>query len=171
MAYFKNGAFPSDPWDQTLEGAARRTLLTLPEWQERREAAEPLPAPLGLALEPGFAVEVLADHLASIDLITVAFPKFTDGRGYSMAWLLRSRLGYKNELRAVGDVLFDEMQFMVRCGFDSFEVVDPGTLHLLKEGRRGAFDRFYQPGLEPEVPEGTRPWARRPAASTRGNLA
>ena len=171
MAYFKNGTFASDPWDQTLEGDSRRSLMTLAEWQEHRAAGLPLPAHMGLALDPGFAVEELADHLGEIELITIAFPKFTDGRGYSMAWLLRSRLGYTGELRAVGDVLFDEMQFMVRCGFDAFEVVDPDTLRLLKEGRRGAFDRFYQPGLEPEVPEGTRPWARRPAGSLRGNLA
>jgi uncharacterized protein (DUF934 family) len=171
MAYFKNGTFPSDPWDQTLGNDVRHSLLTLADWQERRAAGLSLPSPLGLVLEPGFAVEELADHLDHIDLITIAFPKFTDGRGYSMAWLLRSRLGYKGELRAVGDVLFDEMQFMVRCGFDAFEVVDPDTVRLLKKGRRGAFDRFYQPGLEPEVPEGTRPWARRPAGPSRGNLA
>ena len=67
-------------------------------------------------------------------------------------------------MRAVGDVLFDQMQLMVRCGFDSFEIVDPATLRLLKSGRRVAtVDRFYQPGLEREVPVGTRPWARRSA--------
>ncbi|WP_158811560.1 DUF934 domain-containing protein [Beijerinckia sp. L45] len=171
MAYFKNGTFPTDPWDQGLEGDARHCLLTLAEWLERRDAGQSLPSPLGLALEPGFAVEGLHEHVQHIDLITIAFPKFTDGRGYSMAWLLRSRLGYKGELRAVGDVLFDEMQFMVRCGFDAFDIADPDTLRLLKEGRRGAFDRFYQPGLEPEIPEGTRPWARRPAGPRAGNLA
>lgn len=171
MAYFKNGAFPSDPWDQTLADDSRRTRLTLAEWQERSAAGQALPSPLALALEPGFDVEELAGQLYPVELITIDFPKFTDGRGYSMAWLLRSRLGYKGELRAVGDVLFDEMQFMVRCGFDAFDVVDADTLRLLKEGRRGAFDRFYQPGLEPEVPEGTRPWARRPAGPLSGNLA
>lgn len=171
MAYFKNGAFPSDPWDQTLLGGDRRSLLTLAELHERQAAGSPLPSPLGLSLEPGLDVEELGGLVERVDLITIAFPKFTDGRGYSMAWLLRSRLGYKGELRAVGDVLFDEMQFMVRCGFDAFDVADPETLRLLEEGRRGAFDRFYQPGLEPEVPEGTRPWARRPAGPLRGNLA
>ena len=94
----------------------------------------------------------------------MAFPKFTDGRGYSMGWLLRTRFGYAGEMRAVGDVLFDEMQLMMRCGFDAFEIVDEQTLRLLGDGRRAAaFDRFYQPGLEPEVPVGTRSWARRSA--------
>ena len=160
MAYFKGGAFRDDPW-------ADRDILSVPDLQERRDA---LPSPLGLKLEPGFAVETIAGDLVKADLIKIVFPKFTDGRGYSMGWLLRARLGYKGEMRAVGDVLFDEMQFMVRCGFDAFEIVDPATLQLLQDGRRAsAFDRFYQPGLEPEVPAGTRPWARRSASA--GNLA
>ena len=163
MAYFRNGAFLSDPWVATEDHG----LFSVADWMERREAPASLPKTLGLALEPGIAVETLAADIPRFALITIAFPKFTDGRGYSMAWLLRSRLGYRNELRATGDVLFDEMQFMARCGFDSFEVSDPGTLQLLKEGRPVAFDRFYQPGLEPEVPEGTRPWARRTIAADR----
>jgi uncharacterized protein (DUF934 family) len=171
MTYFKNGGFPSDPWDRTLPDDVKRPVLTVAEWQERRDGGAPLPAHLGILVDPGFPVEALADDLAHFDLITVGFPKFTDGRAYSMAWLLRSRLGYKGELRATGDVLFDEMQFMLRCGFDAFEITDAETLRLLHEGRRASFDKFYQPGLEPEVPEGTRPWARRAVAPPRGNLA
>ena len=152
MAFFTKGAFAEDPW-------ADREVLTVPEWHERREA---LPSPLAIRLDPGFAVESIANDLAKVALIKIAFPKFTDGRGYSMGWLLRTRFGYRGEMRAIGDVLFDEIQFMVRCGFDGFEIVDPETLRLLREGRRAsAFDHFYQPGLEPEVPVGTRPWARR----------
>ena len=159
MAYFRDGAFVPDPWSQPSAPGVRE-ILTSAEWLERREETD-LPPSLGLALQPGFAVEMLAEDLGRFQLVTVAFPKFTDGRGYSMAWILRSRLNYRNELRAVGDVLFDEMQFMLRCGFDAFEIQDAATLDLLREGRRGSFDRFYQPGLEPEVPAGTRPWARR----------
>lgn len=162
MAYFTKGGFAEDPW-------GGKAIFSVPEWQEHR-AAGTLPERFAVRLEPGFAVETIAADLDRIDLIKIAFPKFTDGRGYSMAWLLRKQLGYTGELRAVGDVLFDEMQFMIRCGFDSFDVVDPNTLSLLKEGRRAQmFDRFYQPGLEPEVPEGTRPWARR-IAPVSGNL-
>ena len=158
MAYFAEGVFAADPW-------ARREILTLTEFQERRDD---LPLPLGLRLDPGSSLESIADALPAATLIAIAFPKFVDGRGYSMGWLLRSRYGYKGEMRATGDVLFDELQFMVRCGFDSFEITDPATLDLLRAGRgTSPFDRFYQPGLEREVPEGTRPWARRrpPAAA------
>lgn len=156
MAYFAEGAFAADPWDG-------REIVAGPEWQQRRQDGT-LPAPLGLRLEPGFDVEAAALDLAGIALIKVAFPKFTDGRGYSMGWLLRRRLGYRGEMRAIGDVLYDQMQLMVRCGFDAFEIADAATLRLLESGRAVAtFDRFYQPGLEPEIPAGTRPWARRSA--------
>jgi phosphoadenosine phosphosulfate reductase len=166
MAYFKNGAFATDPWSQP---GGSGTLLTVAEWRERRDARPS--GLLGLKLDPGFAVEALSDDIEAFDLVMIPFPKFTDGRAYSMAWLLRSRLKYRKELRATGDVLFDEMQFMARCGFDAFEITDANTLRLLSEGRRATtFDRFYQPGLEPEIPEGTRPWARL-AASPRGNHA
>ncbi len=159
MAYYHAGAIVADPWSEPASPDGR-TMMTPAEWLERR--GDPaLPAMLGLALQPGFSVETLADDVGRFALITVGFPKFTDGRGYSMAWILRSRLGYRGELRAIGDVLFDEMQFMVRCGFDAFEVEDAQTVRLLREGRRGVLHRFYQPGLEPEIPEGTRPWARR----------
>lgn len=156
MAYFTKGAFARDAW-------ADREILAVADYKERSENGIVLPAPLGLKLDPGFAVETLAGDLDGVALIVIGFPRFTDGRGYSMGWLLRTRLAYKGEMRATGDVLFDEMQLMVRCGFDSFDIVDPATLTLLEEGRRAAFDRFYQPGLEPEVPVGTRPWARRSA--------
>ncbi len=156
MAYFTKGAFAHDAW-------ATRELLAGADFKALRSTGAALPAPLGLTLDPGFAVETLAGELDAVALVAIAFPRFTDGRGYSMGWLLRTRLGYKGEMRAIGDVLFDEMQLMVRCGFDSFDIVDPSTLRLLESGRRASFDRFYQPGLEPELPAGTRPWARRPA--------
>lgn len=159
MAYYRAGAFAADPWSDPADG--ERQILTPAEWHGVRTGTDPLPGTLGLAVQPGFSVEALAEDVGRFALITIAFPKFTDGRGYSMAWILRSRLGYKEELRAVGDVLFDEMQLMVRCGFDAFEIDDANTLRLLREGRRADFSRFYQPGLEAEVPEGTRPWARR----------
>ena len=146
-------------------------MLSGPEWLERRGG--PLPSPLVLRLDPGFVVETIRGRdegslsnagLDGIACVKVAFPKFTDGRGYSMGWLLRARLGYAGELRAVGDVLYDEMQLMRRCGFDAFEIVDEQTLALLRDGRRlETIRRFYQPGLESEVPAGTRPWARRSA--------
>ena len=155
MAYYKNGAFMEDPF-------AQAEILSIPELLERREGT--VPPQLALKLDPGFSVDTIASDLDRVVLIKIGFPKFTDGRGYSMGWLLRTRFGYRGEMRATGDVLFDEMQLMVRCGFDAFEIVDVETLRLLENGRRiASIDRFYQPSLEPEIPAGTRPWARRSA--------
>jgi len=64
----------------------------------------------------------IAPWLLQLPLVAVDFPKFTDGRGYSVAFLLRSRFGYLGELRAIGDVLPDQLFFMRRVGFDSFAV-------------------------------------------------
>jgi phosphoadenosine phosphosulfate reductase len=161
MAFFTKGAFTDDPW-------AGHEIMTVLEWQARRD--EPVSTPIALRLDPGFGVDAIAADLAKFGLIKISFPKFTDGRGYSMGWLLRTRYGYRGELRAVGDVLFDEMQFMTRCGFDAFEIVDAETLRLLKAGRQPAFDRFYQPGTQGEIPAGTRPWARRLTPAPNGNL-
>jgi uncharacterized protein (DUF934 family) len=93
--------------------------------------------------------------LSSVPLVAIEFPKFADGRGYSSARLLRERLGYKGELRAVGEVLRDQLFYMARCGFDSFALKAGKDI----EGALAAFDDFsvsYQPGADD-----TRPLFRR----------
>jgi uncharacterized protein (DUF934 family) len=92
----------------------------------------------------------------------LSFAKFSDGRAFSYAEMLRERFGFKGELRAGGDVLLDEIPLMLRCGFDSFEVVNEPTLRALKRGHLPGVSLFYQPSVAPhEVPAGTRPWLRR----------
>lgn len=80
---------------------------------------------LGLRIEPEDDLLQLVTHLPKVSLIAINFPKFGDGRGYSKARLLRERYGYKGELRAVGEVLGDQLFYMLRCGFDAFELA-PG---------------------------------------------
>jgi uncharacterized protein (DUF934 family) len=108
-------------------------------------------APVGLWLapndEPGEAVALFD----SIALIGVRFPKFTDGRGYSTAALLRSRYGWRGELRALDDVLQDQLFFMRRVGFDSF------ALRTDRDPQRAlqAFSTFsdsYQAAVMPDLP-------------------
>ncbi|HQS95629.1 MAG: oxidoreductase [Novosphingobium sp. 16-62-11] len=70
-------------------------------------------------IEPGDDARALLPHLDRIALVEVNFPAYTDGRGYSAARILREH-GYAGELRAVGDVLLDQLSHMRRCGFDSF---------------------------------------------------
>ena len=73
-----------------------------------------------LRLEPSDDPARFADRLGAVARIEVNFPSFTDGRGYSIARLLRERHGYGGELRAVGDVQRDQLFYLARCGFDAF---------------------------------------------------
>lgn len=79
---------------------------------------------LGVRVEPEDDVHVVAKLLTKVSLVAINFPKFGDGRGYTKARLLRERFGYKGELRAVGEVLADQLQYMLRCGFDSFALAE-----------------------------------------------
>ena len=80
------------------------------------------PSPPDALLEPTDDPGVLAGRLANLAVVAVNFPKYGDGRGYSIARLLRERYGYQGELRAVGAVARDLLQAMARCGFDSFQL-------------------------------------------------
>jgi uncharacterized protein (DUF934 family) len=101
-------------------------------------------------IEPGDDVRKLLAHLARIRLIEVNFPSFGDGRGYSAARVLREG-GYGGELRAVGDVLVDQIGFMRRCGFDSFAP----EKRLDEADAKIAFERWrhvYQLAADDAVP-------------------
>lgn len=82
---------------------------------------------VGVRLEPADEVEALAYDLPRIAVVALAFPKYRDGRAYTSAHLLRQRLGYAGEVRAVGEVLREQAGFMVRCGIDSFVPADGAT--------------------------------------------
>jgi uncharacterized protein (DUF934 family) len=77
---------------------------------------------VGVRIEPGEDVYALTDHLSRISLVELSFPTFRDGRNYSSARILREELGYTGEIRAVGDVLVDQLHFMVRSGIDSLQL-------------------------------------------------
>lgn len=106
-------------------------------------------------LEPGDDARDLIPHLARLQLIEVNFPVFGDGRGYSAARILREA-GYAGELRAVGDVLVDQLAFLRRCGFDAFAPEVP----LDPADAKKAFSRYaeaYQPTTDGRAPI----WAKR----------
>ena len=83
---------------------------------------------VGVRLAPDEEVEALAYDLPKIALVALQFPKFLDGRQYSNAQILRGRLAFRREVRAVGDVLREQAGFMLRSGFDAFEPADGSTL-------------------------------------------
>jgi uncharacterized protein (DUF934 family) len=78
----------------------------------------------GLRIDPEDDLTQVVTHLSKVGLVAIHFPKFGDGRGYSKARLLRERYGYKGELRAVGEVLTDQLFYLLRCGFDAFQLAD-----------------------------------------------
>jgi uncharacterized protein (DUF934 family) len=110
---------------------------------------------LGVRLGVADAPEDLAKHLDRLAVIELEFPKFRDGRPYSAARILRERMGFKGELRAVGDVLREQAFQMVRCGFDTFQAADGSTLEDWTAAAR-RFRHVYQraaDGREPAFAE------------------
>jgi uncharacterized protein (DUF934 family) len=99
-------------------------IVSLARWQKDREALAAHPSKVAVKLPSDVSLEAVAGDLQSVELIALDFPKFVDGRGYSLARLLRGRYGFAGELRAVGDVQRDQVDFMRRCGIDSFAVRD-----------------------------------------------
>lgn len=104
------------------EGSA--LLVPMAAWKTDAAALRARTDRLGVLLSPADEPGDLAADLDSLQLIAIEFPKFTDGRGYSIARELRERLGWRRELRAVGEVLRDQLFYMARCGFDSFALAD-----------------------------------------------
>jgi uncharacterized protein (DUF934 family) len=108
-------------------------------------------APVGVLWPNDRRVAELEPWLKDLSLIGLVFPKFRDGRAYSQARLLRERYGYRGELRATGDVLRDQFQFLVRAGFDSFEVKKAADAQVFAKAA-ARFSVVYQPGADGRVP-------------------
>ncbi len=129
MALIKDGqATPNDPWIR-VEGDADipsegDVIVELARWRDHASELRTRSGRCGVALRPEDDVFELEGQLDGVALVAIVFPKFTDGRGYSSARLLRDRLGFRGELRAVGHVLPDQLFYMKRVGFDAFELAD-----------------------------------------------
>ena len=132
--------------------------LAFADWQQR-------PAWPAVSLANTDPVEDLAPHVGRLRLIVLNFPKFSDGRAYSQARLLRGRLGYTGELRATGGVLQDQVPFMLRCGFDSFESDQKGFGEALAKART-LFSVVYQPAEDDRAPASLLRLSRRNVATT-----
>ena len=156
MALIKNLAVtPCEPWTTVDDEAALpdRTdvLVSLSRWLTETDHLRARTCKVGILLQPGDDVLRLHGALEGLAMIAVAFPKFTDGRGYSSARLLRERLGWNGELRAVGDVLPDQVFYMRRVGFDAFDLADgksPDTALQQLE----AFSVTYQAAADTDRP-------------------
>lgn len=126
-------------------------VVPLAVWKARREALLARPEPIGVWLEPDDEPAEIAADLPRLALVAVRFPKFTDGRGYSTASLLRRRHRYAGELRAFGDIGRDQLFYLARVGFDSYRLAD----HRDPQAALASFDDFslrYQGSVDDPVP-------------------
>ena len=166
---WRNGRFEPDQWtrftpEAPLPPAGQPLVVPLASFLAEPERFLGHEGPLGVEVGSGEQVRSLEPYLSRLALVALVFPKFHDGRNYSAARLLKERFGYAGEMRAVGDVLADQIPLMRRCGITSFEVRHLPTRAALAAGRLAEMHHFYQPiPNAPEAPAGTRPWLRRPA--------
>jgi phosphoadenosine phosphosulfate reductase len=169
MPLWKDGQFIADDWQLIADDAplpdGDKAIVSLKRWRDERTALAERNAPLGLLIEPGSIWTDIADDLPRFPVIAVSFPKFADGRAFSIARLLRERDGYAGEIRATGDFFIDQVPLMVRVGIDAFETSDPILVKALEDGAWPEVKEYLQPAFDrgKEIPAGTRPWARKPA--------
>jgi len=138
MRVIKNRELIDDGWALLPPDAAMPetgdVIVGLAQWNAHHDSFERRPGKVGLLLKSDEEPEDI-QALVQLALIAIEFPRFTDGRGYTSARLLRDRLHFEGELRAVGDVLRGQLFYMARCGIDSF---------ALKAGKdvEGALEAF-----------------------------
>ena len=106
---------------------------------------------VGVRLSSDEEAEALAYDLPRLALVALEFPKYRDGRAYTNARLLRERLGFKGEVRAVGDVLREQAGFMIRCGFDAFVPADGASVQEWQAAAQ-RYRHVYQRAADARVP-------------------
>ncbi len=126
-------------------------IVPLALWLAHRDALAARIGRTGVWLDGAEDPAVLAADLARLPLVAVRFPKFSDGRGFSAGRLLRERYGFTGELRAIGDVLLDQLQFLHRCGFDAFALRDDQDA-AAAAAALDAFSEAYQASVLQPVP-------------------
>jgi uncharacterized protein (DUF934 family) len=151
MALVKNGELVTsafvDASGADVLPATGAVIVSLEQWKTKRDELTSRGTPLGIRLHSDQPPELIAADLQYFAVVALEFPKFRDGRAYSYARLLRERYGFTGELRAVGEVLLEQLFFMLRTGFDAFDIqsADP-----LKDYRTALadFSVWYQPAAD-----------------------
>jgi uncharacterized protein (DUF934 family) len=139
--------------DEAPEGAVvpeGKIIVPLAAWLAQRESLSSR-ADIGVWIGADERPEALKGDLEQFAVIAVDFPKFTDGRGYSIAYNLRKRLGYAGELRAIGDVLRDQLFSMHRVGFDAYAPRPDRDIHDALKGLT-VFTETYQASVDQDLP-------------------
>lgn len=148
MALIKRGTLIDDPYvwvatDEALPDTGA-VIVSLARWQDERDTLLARKDPVGVRLKSDESPELIAEDLDRIALVALEFPQFRDGRAYSYARMLRERFGFGGEIRAVGDVLMEQLHFMVRTGFDAFELESDDPLGDFQTAQED-FSIWYQP--------------------------
>ena len=154
MRVIKDKKVIEDSWQLVDEGATvpetGDVIVSLSLWKKEYDVLSKRPGKVGVVLSSDEDPADIA-HRDELPLIAIDFPKFSDGRGYSHARLLRERYGYEGELRAVGNVLRDQLFYMLRCGIQSFALQAGKDI----EGALSAFEEFsvtYQAAVDDKQP-------------------
>lgn len=155
----KDGKVTLDPWVHVADGDAVPTegpvIVSLARWQAEHNTLAARKDPLGIRLTSAQSPMEIADDLSRFAVVALEFPKFGDGRAYSHARLLKDRLDYSGEIRAVGDVLRDQYRAMYRCGFDALEIAVDRPAERLEADWQAALKELrhaYQPALRGPEP-------------------
>ena len=146
----KSGAYAQDVFAPVADDAPLpegAVLVSLARFQKDRETLLARNTPIGVKLQSSENPELLGGDVNHFSLIALEFPKFRDGRAFSWARMLRTRLGFTGEIRAVGDFLYDQVNYQHRVGFDAWEVPDNFTLEMFNRAL-AEMTNVYQPSTD-----------------------
>lgn len=135
---------------ETVAVAEGKVIVPLTVWLAQKETLSQRPE-LGVWIAADERFELLDGDAARFAVIAVDFPKFSDGRGYSIAYNVRRRLGYGGELRAIGDVLRDQLFSMSRVGFNAYATRQDRSIHDALKGLT-VFSETYQASVDQPLP-------------------
>lgn len=156
----KDGARVEDPWvllrdeissDLLEKHSGRDIIVPLEEWLQQQAPLTRHDGRIGVWLASHELPRQLGSALPGLPLIAVDFPAFKDGRGFTSARELRERFGYEGELRAIGDVLRDQLFYMARCGINAFDLRDDQDPDVCLDALRD-FRDSYQPAIDQPLP-------------------
>lgn len=150
----------TDPWQQLELGgdgsppplpSSGDIIVPLTLWQRLRGELLVRPGRLGVWLDSHENPAAIAEDLRLLGVVAVRFPKVGDGRGYSIAYLLRERYGWRGELRAFGDIWRDQLFFLASCGFNAFALREGEEPHAALAAF-GEFSESYQGSARQPLP-------------------
>ena len=167
----KDRAIADDAWTLVRDvellatvSADVAVIVPLAYWTQHRDALSAR-GKVGVWLAPSDDPAKLGDDVGNLPLIAVDFPQFTDGRGYSIGRLLREKFGFRSELRAIGDILRDQLYYLHACGFNAFAVRPDRSIADALKGLADFSDNYQATAAQPV------PLFRRRDTRVGGNVA